>query len=164
MSRPTSQQGAVRRATLELARADIGFSAGHFSIIDGHPERLHGHNYRVSVRARGDIDNHGTVLDFHALKDALRAVCHELDEHMLVPVQSTEMSVVNDDASVSVEVASRRYVFPREDVCLLPVVNSTCECLAAYLLTALRRRLGDIDVHLEVGVEELPGQGAVIEE
>ncbi len=47
---------------------------------------------------------------------------------------------------------------------LLPVVNTTCECLAAHLLGALRERLGATSYRLELRVEELPGQGASVTE
>jgi hypothetical protein len=59
---------------------------------------------------------------------------------------------------------SRRFVIPRDDVVLLPVVNTTCECLAAHLLGALRQRLGATDQRLRLLVEETPGQGASVSE
>jgi hypothetical protein len=40
------------------------------------------------------------------------------------------------------------------------VVNTTCECLATHLLGALRERLGSTGYRLELGIEEVPGQGA----
>ncbi|MBV8445372.1 MAG: 6-carboxytetrahydropterin synthase [Candidatus Dormibacteraeota bacterium] len=155
------ESGAVR---LELARADIGFSAAHFSVAGGVLERLHGHNYRVTLRARGDVGAEGTLVDFRALKAALRAECALLDERMLVATQSDSLSVETSDAEVTVHGAGRRYVLPRDDVCLLPLRNTTCECLAAHLLQAVRHRLGELPARLEVGVEELPGQGAAVSE
>jgi 6-pyruvoyl-tetrahydropterin synthase len=38
-------------------------------------ERLHGHNYRVSLWARGTIGEDGCVMDFAELKAGVRAVC-----------------------------------------------------------------------------------------
>jgi len=161
-SAPQPVNGAS--ATLELARADIGFSAAHFSVIDGAVERLHGHNYRVMLRARGVVRSDGTVIDFHALKDALRTVCADLDERMLLPTQSGTLTVDRKDGNVTVRAGERHYAFPADDVRLLPITNTTCECLAAYLLGAVRARLGTAPVRLELGVEELPGQGASVEE
>ncbi len=151
-------------ASLELERGDIGFSAAHFSIHQGRSERLHGHNYRVSLRAHGPVDAEGTVVDFAALKGALRALCAALDERMLVPTRSAGIAVEEADATVVVTEGSRRFVFPREDAVLLPVVNTTCECLATHLLGALREQLGDSSYRLELRVEELPGQGATVRE
>ena len=151
-------------ASLELARGDIGFSAAHFSIHQGRSERLHGHNYRVSLHARGPVDTEGTVVDFSALKSALRALCAELDEHMLVPTRSAHVRVEETADAVVLTEGARRFVIPRADAVLLPVVNTTCECLAEHLLNALREELGRTLYRLEVRVEELPGQGASVSE
>lgn len=165
MDRPSAQPSHRNQpATLELARADIGFSAAHFSVIAGRPERLHGHNYRVMLRAHGHIGDEGTVLDFHALKDALRAVCAALDERMLLAEQSSTLAVQREGDAFLVRGDQRHYVFPVDDVCLLPVDNTTCECLAAHLLSAVRDRLHAAPVRLALTVEELPGQGATVEE
>lgn len=165
MTGPSADQPAPGGAAeLHLTRADIGFSAAHFSVIDGVAERLHGHNYRVSLRARGSVGADGTVVDFHALKDVLRQVCAGLDERTLLPAQSPTVRVTQEGSSVTVDSGARHYVFPAEDVRLLPVNNTTCECLAAHLLTAVRERLGALPVRLSLGVDEMPGQGATIEE
>ena len=151
-------------ASLELARADIGFSAAHFSIHGGRSERLHGHNYRVFLRARGPVGDDGTVVDFAALKGALRGVCAEVDERMLVPTRCPSIRVEETADTVSLTEGSRRFVLPRGDVVLLPVVNTTCECLAAHLLGELRARLGATGYRLELRIEETPGQGAAVGE
>ncbi len=150
--------------SLDLARADIGFSAAHFSVHQDRSERLHGHNYLVRVRARGGIDEEGTVVDFSALKAALHALCAGLDERMLVPTRSSRVRVEETADSVYIEEGSRRFVIPRGDVVLLPIVNTTCECLAVHLLGALREQLGATTYRLELLVEEAPGQAAGVVE
>ncbi len=165
MSGPSAPgDGRGRSAGLELARSDIGFSAAHFSVIGGRAERLHGHNYRVTLQAAGEVRHDGTVIDFNALKAALREVCAELDERTLLPAHSDVLEVDSSDAQVTVQHGAARYLFPRDDVRLLPIENTTCECLAAHLLGAVRQRLGAAAVRLRLGVEELPGQGAWVEE
>ncbi len=151
-------------AALELTRADIGFSAAHFSIHDGRSERLHGHNYHVTLGARGPLGPNGTIVDFSSLKTELRALCAQLDERMLVPTRSPHIHVEETTDGVVIVEGSRRFVIPADDAVLLPVVNTTCECLAAHLLTGLRERLGGTAYRLEVGVEETPGQGARVSE
>ncbi len=151
-------------ASLELARADIGFSAAHFSIHQGRSERLHGHNYRVSLRARGTVDDEGTVVDFSALKGTLRGLCAELDERMLVPTRSPHVRVEESADGISLIEGSRRFLIPVGDAVLLPLVNTTCECLAGHLLGGLREKLGSTGYRLEVRVEEIPGQGASVSE
>ena len=165
MDAPSPAQGGPgARASLELSRADIGFAAAHFSVVGGRAERLHGHNYRVALRAHGDVAADGTVVDFGVLKSALRAECDELDEHMLLPTSSEVVHVHAEGHVVTAEEGRRRFVFPAADVRLLAIPNTTCECLAAYLLSRLRARLGATPVRLEVSVEEVPGQSATVKE
>lgn len=165
MTGPTApRHGSDHGARLDLARADIGFSAAHFSVIEGRAERLHGHNYQVAVRVWGTVGEDGTLVDFGALKDALRAECADLNERVLLPGESDTVSVRVQDDAVEAKQDDRRYVFPREDVRILPVTNTTCECLAAHLLARTRARLAGLPVRLEVTVEELPGQGATMGE
>jgi 6-pyruvoyltetrahydropterin/6-carboxytetrahydropterin synthase len=67
------------------ARIEDGFSAAHFlAHYHGKCERLHGHNYRVRVTARGDsLDEGGMLVDFGMLKKALREILGELDHTSL---------------------------------------------------------------------------------
>jgi 6-pyruvoyl-tetrahydropterin synthase len=165
MTTTTDPEGGEERAAiLELRRADVGFSAAHFGVVDGRSERLHGHNYRVSLRAHGSVGRDGTVVDFKTLKEALHTECGLLDERMLLPTRSAPVKVeaVGDD--VHVRHGNRHFSFPRGDVHLLPVTNTTCECLAHYLLEVVRTRLGSLPVRLELTVEEAPGQGATVAE
>ena len=48
-------------------------------------ERLHGHNYRVWAEVEGPLDENQYVIDFIALRDALKTITDELDHHMLLP-------------------------------------------------------------------------------
>ena len=149
---------------LNLLRTDIGFSAAHFSIVGGRAERLHGHNYRVGLRARGTLRADGTLVDFAVLKRALRDICANLDERTLLPLQSDRVVVREEGDEVAVVEGTRHFRFPREDVRLLPIPNTTCESLATHLLVALRARLKDATVRLELTVEETPGQSATVAE
>jgi 6-pyruvoyl-tetrahydropterin synthase len=153
-------QPAARQATLALARADIGFAAAHFSIVDGRAERLHGHNYQVTLHARGTVRADGTVIDFSVLKTALRLACAELDERTLIPSTGHQLQVHERGHEIEVRHETRRYIFPQADVRLLPIPNTTCECLAAYFLDVVRAGLGKLPISLEIRVEESPGQGA----
>jgi 6-pyruvoyltetrahydropterin/6-carboxytetrahydropterin synthase len=162
---PDSASPPPRDAVLEIDKERLGFAAAHFSILDTGSERIHGHNYRVALRARGTVRADGTVVDFAALKDAVRAECELLDHRMLLPGECPSVSIVEgDDGHVEVREGARRFAFPLAEVCILPVPNTTCECLAAYLVGRVRARLGELPVRLEVGVEESPGQGATVAE
>lgn len=153
----------VTEASLSLLRDSLGFAAAHFGLLPGGRETLHGHNYRVGVVARGEVGAEGTVVDFGALKAAVRAECEALDHRMLVPSGAPEVEVGEPrDGHVALGVGDHRFVFPAGDVAVLPVRNTTCECLAAWLLERVRARLGGARVQLAVTVEESPGQGATV--
>lgn len=146
-------------------KRSIGFSAAHFSILESGSEPLHGHNWLVSVQARGRLREDGTLIDFSVLKAAMRAECAALDHRMLIPTAAPEVTVTElGGGEVELREGSRRFVLPAAETCLLPVRNTTCECLAGLLLERLRGRLGEVPVRLEVTVEESPGQGATVGE
>src|SRR6476660_8027823 len=64
------------------------FSAAHFITFNGNIcERLHGHNYRVAAEVAGPLDENHYVVDFIALRDALREIIAELDHHVLLPTK-----------------------------------------------------------------------------
>jgi 6-pyruvoyltetrahydropterin/6-carboxytetrahydropterin synthase len=66
-------------------RVEAEFAAAHFlSHYRGKCERLHGHNYRVRLWARGEgLDEGGMLVDFGVLKDCLRRICAVLDHSNL---------------------------------------------------------------------------------
>jgi 6-pyruvoyltetrahydropterin/6-carboxytetrahydropterin synthase len=67
-----------------------------------------------------------------------------------------------DDREVRVLHGGHTYVFPRRDVVLLPVENTTAEMLAEYLAGLLVEELGERSnlAAIVVEVEESPGQSA----
>ena len=62
-------------------RVTADFAAAHFlRDYNGKCENLHGHNYKVYAHVRGEkLNEGGMLLDFSALKKALREVCKKLD-------------------------------------------------------------------------------------
>lgn len=164
-ARPGRPAPRHSQAALEIDKPAIGFAAAHFSLLDGQAETIHGHNYRVRLRAVGPVRSSGSIVDFAVLKDALSEECAALDHSMLIPAGSDRLQIEErEDGHVEVREGERRFLFPAAEVRLLPVTNTTCECLAGHFLGALRRRLGGLPVRLEVGVEESPGQGATVSE
>jgi len=165
MAPPSAPTPRPQAAVLEIRKDRLGFAAAHFSILETGSERIHGHNYRVSLRAHGRVRADGTVVDFGALKSVVAEECNALDHHMLIPAECPDIEVSHTaDAHVEMRQGERRFVFPAAEVCVLPVPNTTCECLAGYLLGRLRARLPELPARLEVEVEESPGQGASVAE
>lgn len=51
------------------------FCAAHGLVINGQPEPLHGHNWRVTAVVTGRrLDQHGLLCDFHLIERALHAI------------------------------------------------------------------------------------------
>jgi 6-pyruvoyltetrahydropterin/6-carboxytetrahydropterin synthase len=139
------------------------FSAAHFITFNGNIcERLHGHNYRVSCEVRGPLDENSYVIDFIALRDALRSLVDELDHRVMLPTQHPQIRVTEDEREVTAVFEDRRWVFPRGDCVLLPVANTTAELVARYLglrlLDALEQRTGARPNFVRLGIDENFGQ------
>jgi 6-pyruvoyl-tetrahydropterin synthase len=142
----------------------LKFSAAHFIAYPGFRERLHGHNYRVSVTVCGALGAQGYVVDFGVVKRVARRLCERLDERIILPERSDCLTIRAEPNGVVVRYEHDEFRFPTADVLLLPIVHSSAEELARYLAGELRRELGSEGVAgltaVEVGVEESFGQAA----
>lgn len=153
----------MSRYEVRVSKDYLVFAAGHFITYGDQCERLHGHNYRVSAVVAGDIDENHYVFDFVELKAIMREIIKELDHKMLLPEHNPALKIDEDGDSISVRYEERRYLFPRQDVVLLPVPNTTAEMLAKYLAGQLREVLSGRRARLTgmaVEVEESFGQSA----
>jgi 6-pyruvoyltetrahydropterin/6-carboxytetrahydropterin synthase len=153
---------------VRLTKDYLTFSAAHFITFNGNIcERLHGHNYGVATEVGGPIDDNLYVVDFIALRDALRELVGELDHYVLLPTEHPLIRVRADETSVEATFEERRWVFPRGDCVLLPVANTTAEMLAQYLgerlLGVLRTRIDFQPQRLRMEVDECHGQIGVWE-
>ena len=146
----------------------LKFNAAHFMAYKGFREALHGHNYRVSVDVNGALGAQGYVLDFGIVKEVARRVCKRLDEKTLIPARSDCLTIKEDGNQVIVLYERDEFRFPKSDVLLVPIVHSSAEELAQYLLGEIRRELRADGIEhitaLQVGVEETPGQAAFCRE
>lgn len=88
-------------------RVTADFAAAHFlRDYNGKCENLHGHNYKVYAHVRGEkLNEGGMLMDFSALKKALREVCKKLDHTNL-----NDMSVFEQNPSAE-RIAA--YIFAR---------------------------------------------------
>ena len=158
----------MERWSIDIYKEYFHFSSAHFLIFpDGEAERLHGHNYRVTVELESELTEHGLVLDFKLVKPVVRELCDELDERFLVPGEHPVLTHRELDAeSTEVRYRDKRYVIPSEDVLVLPINNSSSENLAAWfgreLMARLAQRFAGLEVRrMRVAVEETPGQSGV---
>lgn len=152
---------------IHVSKDNLMFAAGHFVAYNGDQvEPLHGHNYRLSVTLEGPQDENAYVFNFVTLKRTMKRVADTLDHRMLLPRDSRLISVEEQDDGIIARVGARWYRFPREDVVILPVPNTTVEMLAQYLCARLLDELSARAdaAHLtaiEVEVEETFGQAAI---
>lgn len=150
------------RITVE--RADLIFSAAHFLLSHEKCARLHGHNYKVRVEASSTLlSEDQMVVDFFTVRSAVRSVCEPLDHRVLIPTKAKELTFKEEGNEIRIFLSDRKYVFPRNDVALLPIEATTAEKIAEYLYHQLRRIL-PTNVHLRVSVEEAEGATATFEE
>lgn len=152
--------------TLHLAKQNFKFSAAHFLIFDEkHAERLHGHNYQVRVDIKTpsekDLHENGYFLDFNVFKKYIKSRLDRWDEIVLMPEKHEDMKFKKTDKSLEVSFRDRFYVFPVNEVILLPVTNTSVEQLSRLLAEDFYnefKRYGVLKV--KVYVEETQGQGA----
>ena len=143
------------------------FASAHFITFAGHRcEGLHGHNYRAAVTIEGALNEDSWfVFDFVELKRIMKRLCDEIDHLVLLPLESTRVTVTEDADTVHVAVDGKpRYVFPRKDCALLPIPNTTVEMLARLLTDRLRAELDKSGASgltaIEMEIEENFGQSA----
>ena len=154
---------------LRIEKDYLGFCSAHFITYDSDLcESLHGHNFRVKLSLEGQLDENYYVLDFIRTKEMLKGVCDELDHRVLLPTESQLVEVEADEAEVRARFGTRRFLFPREDVVLLPIPNVTSEMLARHICGRMKEELAKLGVEnlsaIEVEVIESPTQGATYRE
>lgn len=154
-----------RRVSVERNR--LHFAAAHMATFGGTCEPLHGHNYEVIVQLEGPLTEDSWVWDFSDLKRATRELCEQLDHHFLLQRESRVLNITETAATWELAFGDTCYSFPKSDVAVLPIDNTTAERLAEwiaqklwpYLIRAERTPANTGSARsLTVGVEEMPGQ------
>jgi 6-pyruvoyltetrahydropterin/6-carboxytetrahydropterin synthase len=151
-----------RLITLRIGKQSHKFSAAHFTIFSGSErERLHGHNYFVSLRIAASIGPEGFSADYNVYKKRLQQLCDAYDEYMLLAGNSPHLVITGNGDQLKVVFNEQLMYFRADETIVLPVVNITVEELSNYLLERLLEDFDDPLVHeLELGVASGPGQEA----
>ena len=143
----------------------FNFGSAHFLIFaDGTREELHGHNYQVQVQVEGPLVEGDLVIDFIPFKPLVKSLCDDLDHVTLLPNGNPHLRVEEKEDRVEVFHDDGSYFcFPRRDVRILDLPNTSTEMLAKHLasqiLEALPSKIPSAQVHaIEVQVEESGGQ------
>jgi 6-pyruvoyltetrahydropterin/6-carboxytetrahydropterin synthase len=118
------------------------------------------------VTLEGEIDHAGVVLDFITFKPLVKQVCDALDHRTLIQTESPIVKVNRRGKEIEVRYKTQRLLLPRQDVILLPLVNTSTELLAEHVANQIRREVRKNFPHtrirsMEVGVEEARGQRGI---
>ncbi|MBL7669633.1 MAG: 6-carboxytetrahydropterin synthase [Bdellovibrionaceae bacterium] len=154
------------QTVLILEKQNFKFSAAHFLIFDQHTaERLHGHNYQVKVEihfsASTEINEKGYFIDFNVFKKTIKKTVDAWDEMVLLPQNHQDMKFFTQGPSLEVRFRDRFYVFPVNEVVLLPLTNTSVEQMSALLGEILLKEFLTYGISaVQVTVEETNGQGA----
>lgn len=152
-------------AMLEIGQGEFTFCAAHAGMHEDGFEPLHGHTYQVTLRIAGSCDpSTGMVQDFGPVKAALREAIRPLNRRTLVATETPSASVEMSEGQVAVSDGNRRWSFPADDVVLLPLVNTSTEELAGFLLDQIASKLPTTAglSWIEVSVAEAPDVSAVV--
>lgn len=151
---------------IELKKEYFHFCAAHFIVFNAtEREMLHGHNYYVSMDMyKPDLMN-AKLIDISLVKPVLRKLCDELDHLTLFPDSNEHLTIHADTENVEVIHNGDSLRFPATDVKILPIENTTMECLAEYLLNTMIDRFPELRQmdRLSVTVQETNGQKASYE-
>lgn len=152
-----------RLASLEIHKDEFSFSAGHFTIFSAtERESLHGHNYQVSVAFELNIENNGMSFDYRYYKNKIQQICDQLDRRFMLPSHSPYMRLEENDQYWVAHFNQQALSFPKEDVVILELANTTIEELSHWFLQQLLLDEPQIRSHgissVELRVYNGPGQ------
>ena len=123
---------------IEICKEDLKFSGAHFTIFSAtERERLHGHNFKVSLLLTAEVGENGMCFSYVEIKKRLRKLCASLDEYTLLPGESPYLSVREDGRNYKVQFNGEDMQFLVADTLVLPLRNTTVEEFARYLLGCL---------------------------
>jgi 6-pyruvoyl tetrahydropterin synthase/QueD family protein len=129
---------------------EFWISAAHR--IEGHPKcgRLHGHNYKVTIKLRGALDLKGMVLDFGLVDQEVKPIIDAMDHMYLVSDQ-------NIRAQDPIAEICRREGWAY----MLNIECSTAEMMAQKIAIMVAERLEWLYEDVIVEVQETPRNVAV---
>ncbi len=127
-----------RLTTLYIDKESHKFSAAHYTIFSANSrERLHGHNYSVSVRIVAPVGGNGFSADYNVYKSRIKSLCESLDEYMLLAGNSPYQEIEEAGACYRVKFAEEEMLFLQSDTLVLPILNATVEEFSHLLLQRL---------------------------
>jgi 6-pyruvoyltetrahydropterin/6-carboxytetrahydropterin synthase len=124
-----------RFSSIEIAKHALNFSVAHFTIFDkNRRENLHGHNFQVACELTAPVMEDGLMFDYGIIKAAIRDLCDEIDEQVILPKNSPHLEILEEGEYIIAVFAGERMPFLGRDVTLLPITNTTVEEFSYYFL------------------------------
>jgi 6-pyruvoyltetrahydropterin/6-carboxytetrahydropterin synthase len=152
---------------IKVYKQYFNFACSHFMLFDdGSREPLHGHNYRVLVRAEANQLENDMVFDFLNIKPIIRKICDSLDHKLIIPKDNPHLTFFEKKNNIEIHTKDESFFsIPTQDVLMLPILNSSAERFAHYIcqqiIEKVKNEYNFTFSLLEVEVEETPGQSAV---
>ncbi|MCL4333591.1 MAG: 6-carboxytetrahydropterin synthase [Candidatus Thermoplasmatota archaeon] len=140
--------------------SNIRFSSAHFIPGDWKCSRIHGHDYSISVRIIGSLNGDSYFLDFSKAKSNLKEIADFLDHRVLIPGNRRGIVLEEKGGYLKVDLEGKSYTFPLDETRVIPVKDTTAECLSEYILEKFVKSLEQKVEGVEVEVHEGPGQYA----
>jgi 6-pyruvoyltetrahydropterin/6-carboxytetrahydropterin synthase len=136
----SSKNTAINEAEFDIfvSKSDFKFNCAHFIAYKGFRERLHGHNYRISIKVTGKsggiLSEDGYLIDFGDIKVAARDICKSLNEFFICPMKSDAIEIKDIDNSLCLTCEDgAKFVFPKTDCAQLPIYHSSAEEISHYI-------------------------------
>ena len=119
-----------------VSKADFKFNCAHFIAHKGFREKLHGHNYHITVKVtgHGQLNSDGYLIDFADIKIAARSICQTFNEYFICPMKSEAMEITEENNNLCLKCEDGSiFSFPKGDCITLPIYHSSAEELAHYI-------------------------------
>ena len=88
----------MQNTTIEISKEYLHFAAAHFTLFSAtERENLHGHNFQVTLDADAPLQDDGLTFDYNILKKAVKQLCDDLDEQVLMPTRSPYLEIDEQD-------------------------------------------------------------------
>ena len=164
MSKENIPKGPYR---LKINREDFNFSAAHIFINNNKIERLHGHNYHITVEVEGNLNNDFYLIDFRKIKKIIKDICKSLNHRTLIPKLNPMIKISHSEEYVRLEINKKFMQLFSEDVYFFPLPNVSTELISLFFFNKVSKALKKINGNrveiIKIEITESFGQSASFE-
>ncbi len=90
------------------------------------------------------------VIDFYDIKKLMTEIIKPMDHKLILPAKSSRLKIDEEGPNLRIKVigSGKAYSIPREDTCLLPIPETTAECIAKFIHESLRKKLSNFQIRV----------------